>query len=158
MLNPGRRKSRTAVIIPSDVVVTGIVTAKRKAVPKALREQVWRTHIGDHYIAKCAVTWCTNEITPFDYEVGHNIPHSQGGELTIQNLRPICGRCNKSMGDKYTIDEWNRLLATEVPAVSCGGCCFSFRRVGPSQTVHTTTVSVHSGQSSPQTTSASSST
>ena len=26
---------------------------------------------------------------------------------SLKNLKPICARCNSSMGDRYTIDEWN---------------------------------------------------
>ena len=29
--------------------------------------------------------------------------------LAISNLYPLCSRCNVSMGDRYTIDEWNAI-------------------------------------------------
>ena len=48
-------------------------------------------------------------ITPFNFEVGHNIPESKGGATDINNLRPICSKCNRSMGDDYTIDEFSAL-------------------------------------------------
>ena len=83
--------------------------ARKKKIPKALREQVWRTYYFHKYEAKCFVHWCTNRITVFDFEVGHNIPESKGGSLQLNNLRPICSRCNSSMGNHYTIDEWNEL-------------------------------------------------
>ena len=91
---------------------------KKLKIPKALREQVWRHHNSHRYDAKCFVTWCTNRITVFDFEVGHNIPESKGGTLDLSNLRPICGRCNSSMGNQYTIDEWNK-LSTNKPPISC---------------------------------------
>ena len=75
-------------------------------IPKALREQVWLTHIGKKYEAKCYVRWCKNTITVFDFQSGHNIPESKGGKTDISNLIPICSRCNSSMNDNYTIDEW----------------------------------------------------
>jgi 5-methylcytosine-specific restriction endonuclease McrA len=78
-------------------------------IPKALREQVWRTHAGTVFETKCIVKWCSNRITAFDFEVGHNVPESRGGATEISNLRPICGRCNKSMGNRYTITQWNEL-------------------------------------------------
>ena len=94
--------------------------AKAKAkIPKALREQVWRTHIGMTKAAsKCFVTWCTNPITTFDFEVGHNVPESRGGATKLSNLRPICSRCNKSMGSQYTIDAWNKMSPAMADAIA----------------------------------------
>jgi len=86
-----------------------MVRTKKEKIPKALREQVWRTLCGDVFKTKCIVVWCTNSITVFDFEVGHNIPESKGGTLTLSNLRPICSQCNRSMSNHYTIDEWNKL-------------------------------------------------
>jgi len=83
--------------------------SKKAKIPKALREQVWRSTCGDVFESKCPVTWCKNRISVFDFEVGHNIPESKGGTLDIKNLKPICGRCNGSMGNRYTIDEWVKL-------------------------------------------------
>lgn len=114
---------------------------KRKAkIPKAIREQVWRNHAGELFEGKCFVTWCTNRITVFDFEVGHNIPESKGGSLDLTNLRPLCGRCNCSMGNMYTIDEWNKIghasqkivkvlvVSSEPPTTSTGCCLFPWLR------------------------------
>ena len=78
-------------------------------IPKALREQVWLKYSGANFLTQCNVAWCSNKITPFVFEVGHNIPSSKGGLTSIDNLRPICSSCNKSMGNRYTIDEFSRL-------------------------------------------------
>jgi hypothetical protein len=79
----------------------------RKAnIPKALREQVWLETFGKIYEHSCHIEWCSNIINVFDFHVGHDIPESKGGTLTIDNLKPICARCNLSMGDNYTICEW----------------------------------------------------
>lgn len=82
--------------------------SKKKRIPKAIREQTWLRYNGENYKAKCTVTWCTNIITPFTFEVGHNIPESKGGPTEIGNLRPICPNCNRSMGTS-TIDEFSQL-------------------------------------------------
>lgn len=79
----------------------------KQKIPKALREQVWLVHVGQRFSSKCKVKWCMNEISVFDFQAGHNIPESKGGKTTIENLLPICGRCNVSMGSSYSIDEWN---------------------------------------------------
>jgi 5-methylcytosine-specific restriction endonuclease McrA len=94
----------------------------KASVPRALREEVWRTYMGKTFEGKCRVTWCSNRINVFDFEVGHNIPESKGGALVLTNLRPICGRCNKSMGNKYTIDEWNTAGKPEGVETACCGC------------------------------------
>lgn len=82
---------------------------KKETIPKAIKEQTWLSHMGPVFKAKCFVSWCKNEMNVFDFHTGHNIPESKGGTLDISNLRPICARCNLSMGAKYTITEWNLL-------------------------------------------------
>lgn len=78
-------------------------------IPKALREQVWMIYCGKTFQHKCFVRWCENMMTPFHFEVGHNIPSSKGGTQALDNLRPVCSNCNKSMSDTYTIDEFSAL-------------------------------------------------
>ena len=78
-------------------------------IPKALREQVWLTRIGTKYSAKCATAWCANVMTVFDFQCGHDIPESKGGLLILENLYPICSRCNLSMSNTYTFKEWNKI-------------------------------------------------
>jgi 5-methylcytosine-specific restriction endonuclease McrA len=82
---------------------------EKAAIPRALREQVWLQYAGESYKQKCLVPWCQNMMTVFDFHVGHNIPESHGGKTEITNLRPICSRCNLSMGNEYSITEWSQL-------------------------------------------------
>lgn len=79
---------------------------KKANIPRALREQVWITYVGKAYEYKCLIPWCQNIMSVFDFHVGHNVPESHGGTLDINNLRPICARCNLSMSNKYSITEW----------------------------------------------------
>ena len=79
---------------------------KKASIPKALREQVWIQTMGRTFEKKCYVHWCENVINVFDFHVGHDKPESEGGTLEITNLKPICARCNLSMSDNYTIQEW----------------------------------------------------
>lgn len=89
-------------------------------IPRALREQVWLLHCGDKLFKhKCLVTWCENTMTPFQFEVGHNIPESKGGTIDLDNLRPICGKCNKSMGDRYTIEQFSDLSSRTSRLFEC---------------------------------------
>jgi len=78
-------------------------------IPVALREQVWIHFNGRKFEKKCYIRWCKNKINVFDFQVGHNIPESKGGPTTLENLRPVCSRCNQSMSNNYSIDQWNEL-------------------------------------------------
>ncbi len=80
---------------------------KRKAkIPAAVQEAIWIQKMGKVFEGKCLTTWCPNIINVFDYHAGHDIPESKGGPATVENLYPICARCNLSMGDRYTFKEW----------------------------------------------------
>ena len=92
----------------------------KRAIPKALKEQVWLQTFGPCFKHKCYVKWCKNDINVFDFHVGHDKPESHGGTLDIANLKPICARCNLSMSDNYTIGQWNALHKQ----VKC--CCWCF--------------------------------
>jgi hypothetical protein len=81
----------------------------KQKIPCALREQVWINFCGQKFEETCRVKWCKNKINVFNFQVGHNIPESKGGKTILENLRPICSRCNQSMSNNYTIDEWNEL-------------------------------------------------
>jgi hypothetical protein len=82
---------------------------KKKAIPRALKEQVRLQKAGPTFEIKCPITWCENRINAFNFHTGHNIAESKGGKTTLENLVPICDRCNTSMGDRYSIDDWNKL-------------------------------------------------
>jgi len=73
------------------------VKVVRKTIPKPIKNKVWDLHIGkDKGIGECNV--CSKEIDSKNYECGHIVAVSKGGENNIDNLLPICDECNKSMG------------------------------------------------------------
>jgi hypothetical protein len=82
------------------------VTTMKSKIPKALREQVWIVHVGKKYEVKCLTSWCSNKMTVFDFQCGHDVPESKGGGTDITNLVPICSRCNLSMSNDFTFREW----------------------------------------------------
>jgi 5-methylcytosine-specific restriction endonuclease McrA len=90
----------------TEQVVPITMQKKKERIPAALREQVWLKEMGKVFEGKCSTTWCTNKITVFDFESGHNVPESKGGKTILENLIPICSRCNKSMSNTHTFDEW----------------------------------------------------
>lgn len=67
------------------------------SINKSLRNSVWIKYIGQEVgIAKCLCCGL-QEINQANFECGHVISRATGGPTTLENLRPICGLCNKSM-------------------------------------------------------------
>lgn len=75
-------------------------TGTKETIPKALRTKVWTTYISeDSRKGKC---FCCQiqEITESNFECGHVISERNGGLVILDNLRPVCSACNKSMSSK----------------------------------------------------------
>lgn len=96
---------------------------KKQTIPKSLRANVWVHYNGKKFNSKCYIDWCKTIITPFDFEVGHDIPESKGGKTCLANLRPICVSCNRSMSNIYTITEYCEKFRNTKK--SFWKCCFS---------------------------------
>ena len=92
-----------------------VATYKKKKMPKAVREAVWVKHVGKKFEYKCLTHWCPNTMTVFDFQTSHNIPESKGGTMDIDNLFPLCGRCNLSMSSQYTYFEWSNIFKSKIP-------------------------------------------
>tara|TARA_Y100000591_G_scaffold263577_1_gene236732 strand:- start:810 stop:1142 length:333 start_codon:yes stop_codon:yes gene_type:complete len=82
---------------------------RKGKIPKAIREQCWVKNFGEVFTHSCYIHWCDNTISVFNFHVGHDKPESKGGTLDVSNLKPICSRCNLSMSNNYTIEQWNQL-------------------------------------------------
>jgi len=75
-----------------------------KKLPAALRNAVWNKYIGPKMGE--GMCFCCNlePILRSNYECGHVQSRSKGGNDKLDNLRPVCSCCNKSMGAKNMID------------------------------------------------------
>ena len=63
-------------------------------------DQKYGIYIQVLYECKCIV--CNNNtITQNKNEAGHILSVKEGGKDTEDNIIPICGECNKSMGSKH---------------------------------------------------------
>jgi hypothetical protein len=69
----------------------------KEKIPVAVRNGVWHKYIGGLYYSEC---FCCNfePITKANYECGHVVSEKNGGKVHLDNLRPICSACNKSIG------------------------------------------------------------
>lgn len=74
-----------------------IKSQPKKTIPKPLKNNVWNTYIGrEKGIGECFT--CHQEIDSKHFECGHVLAEKEGGDITVDNLRPVCSLCNKSMG------------------------------------------------------------
>jgi hypothetical protein len=73
----------------------------RKMIPKKVRDEVWKKHFDTEDIGKCFC--CNKDIFQKGSEptktwnCGHVISDHDGGETTIENMRPVCFTCNQQM-------------------------------------------------------------
>jgi hypothetical protein len=56
--------------------------------------------------APCYV--CSELLKHSSFEAGHIQPHTKGGLNTIDNLRPVCSMCNKTIGT-MNMDEFKAI-------------------------------------------------
>ena len=77
---------------------------KKETIPKAVRLKVWSEYIGyNNADGKCFC--CRDKVIHIeDFQCGHIQSEHDGGKVNIQNLRPICGICNRSMGTKHMFE------------------------------------------------------
>lgn len=71
---------------------------KKRSIPAALKRKVWYTYIGEEHGKGQCYCCQTSVIHQLSFHCGHVLSEKNGGDLTLQNLRPICQNCNSSMG------------------------------------------------------------
>lgn len=105
-LTPKKRSKKIKDVAPSYTSALGTPSGmekksmRKKAIPQHIRMESWNRYIGK-YVGCLLCPYChTNEITQFCFEAGHIVSEFEGGEATVNNLRPICGLCNKSLKTK----------------------------------------------------------
>ena len=70
----------------------------KKQIVEALKTSVWNKYIGaDKGNAPCYVCQTTT-ISQREFDTGHVLAEINGGQTNLSNLRPICRKCNLSMG------------------------------------------------------------
>jgi len=75
---------------------------ERKPITKTLKKNVWKKYFGKVMFANCQ---CGVEIGQQDFECGHIKSYATGGLTELNNLRPVCKDCNRSMGIMH-MDEY----------------------------------------------------
>jgi hypothetical protein len=73
---------------------------QKKTIGPKLRIQIWKKEFDNEYESVCPFYRCTNIIHNGlnGFHCGHVISEFNGGEISFENLRPICFSCNSHMG------------------------------------------------------------
>lgn len=79
---------------------------RKQHIPKTIRNQVWRKYCGNMLDGKCFC--CCQAIKYESWEAGHIVAEVNGGQTNLENLRPICIPCNRSMGKTNMIEFMKR--------------------------------------------------
>ena len=93
-------ESNNVIVVSQVKKVTANIKTKipKKQIHESLKTSVWNKYIGqDKGTAPCWVCRFT-PITQREFDTGHVIAEINGGATHIDNLRPICRKCNLSMG------------------------------------------------------------
>jgi hypothetical protein len=67
----------------------------------AMKIQVWDRWIGEETGKTLCLMCEKTPITQLTFVCAHVLAHSMGGEISVENLRPLCGWCNSSMGTQH---------------------------------------------------------
>ena len=72
----------------------------KRTVPKKVRDDSWNKYVGTVKGEAPCLCCRTTTISKSEFHAGHVISEAKGGLATVENIRPICGPCNLSMGTR----------------------------------------------------------
>lgn len=70
----------------------------KERIPSGIRKAVWNIYLDRKLAEADCYVGCGGIITKDEFQCGHIQSEAKGGEISIDNLRPICNSCNQSMG------------------------------------------------------------
>jgi len=75
----------------------------RKNISSVVRMEVWIQEFGEAFSGTCPC--CQRfQLTSFNFEVGHKKAVAHGGSNSLDNLIPLCSKCNRSMNTQSLHD------------------------------------------------------
>lgn len=89
-----RREYFNMCLTQMDSITEHALPLDDRQISKALKKKIWAKCID----SKCEI--CEDEITEHEFESGHIVARVLGGQITVENLIPICFTCNRRMGTR----------------------------------------------------------
>jgi hypothetical protein len=75
-------------------IVTPAYPYDDRQITKSIKNRVWEKCVNN----VCEI--CDGEIDKYNFEAGHIVSRALGGQLSIDNLIPVCFECNRGMGTR----------------------------------------------------------
>jgi hypothetical protein len=91
------------LVDPTNVIPDHSFKTQKKMISPKLRLQVWKKEFGTDFEGYCPFYRCQN-IIHNGFHCGHIISEFNGGETTLDNLKPICSECNSKMATNNWVD------------------------------------------------------
>jgi hypothetical protein len=104
LLAKDKRKKEVLPITQISEVTPTKKGAKKEKIPATLKNILWHKYFEKSITGLCQC--CKVEIiSKAIFDAGHVISEKNGGQVVLENLKPICKLCNSSMG-KTNMDEF----------------------------------------------------
>ena len=89
-------------------IITKKERKKKKPIPRTIKNEVWKKYMGNvnEGLCVCCNLNMINSIKNCSY--GHIKSEAEGGEVSIENLAPICNACNLGMQTENMIEYMKR--------------------------------------------------
>lgn len=87
-------------------------------IPKTIKDAVWNEYNGREATEKLCYAGCGRFVHIQDYVCGHVNSEYHGGKVEVSNLRPICSKCNSSMGTQNML-EFAKKYGNEKAPIIC---------------------------------------
>jgi 5-methylcytosine-specific restriction endonuclease McrA len=87
--------------------VCGRCRIRKTSIPLVLREMVWCKYFKNSFVGTCDV--CNDSIKFTNHACAHIISEYNGGSTDIDNLIPLCHKCNLSMGSRG-LSEFKKII------------------------------------------------
>ncbi len=89
------------------------VKKRKKTIPASLRAAVWDKHVGED-TGSCPCPVCRHtKITQLSFHCAHIEAEANGGKTHVNNMIPVCARCNLSMGKTNLNDFKNKFFSID---------------------------------------------
>ena len=89
---------------------------QKESIPQNKRTQCWKRYYGEETEGECPISYCNTVIRTGKggTQIGHIISEKNGGKIELNNLRPICKKCNCEMGtlnwEDFDLESFNSCI------------------------------------------------